>query len=189
MILVASTPVRVGLLVLLAVVLQISGLAHLRVFGINADLIPLLVGAAALYAGAIPGAMIGFFTGLALDLALGQQLGVSSLVLTVVGWFVGLYHDRRDTSHGLLPIPVAVAATIGYAAGTAAVNYMLDLEAAVSLLVLQAIALTALFNLLIALPVFAVVRRFLRPVLITDPFAPRRTRGPTLSPSLVSVRR
>ena len=40
-----------------------------------ADIMPLLVAAVALYAGSVPGAATGFFTGLLLDLALGDEPG------------------------------------------------------------------------------------------------------------------
>ena len=56
----------------------------------------LLVGAVALYAGSIPGAAVGFSAGLLLDLAVGGDLGSSSLVLTSIGYAIGRYREVRD---------------------------------------------------------------------------------------------
>jgi rod shape-determining protein MreD len=102
---VPGTFVRTGLLLLLTVVLELSGFSQMRILGGYIDLTPLLVAGIAIYAGSVPGAIVGFCTGLLIDLALGQNLGATSLVLTAVGYGVGRYRDLRDPAHGLLPLP------------------------------------------------------------------------------------
>ncbi len=168
--------VRTGLLVLLAVIIQVAGIQSIPILGGTVDITPLFVAAVAIYAGSIPGAIVGFATGLLLDLAIGQTLGLSSLVLTALGYGVGRYRDMRDPSHGLLPIPVAAAATAGYYAAVAAVSFMLEIGATVSLLVLREAVITVLLNVAIALPFFALIRRILRPVLAVDPLQRMRRR-------------
>jgi rod shape-determining protein MreD len=168
--------VRVGVLVFFAVILQITGVGEIRILGANANLIPLAVAAVALYAGAIPGAIAGFSAGLLIDLAVGVNLGSSSLVLTAVGYAVGRYREVRDPAHALAPIPVAILGTLGYSVGDAAVSFMLSSGASVSGLLIREMVLTALLNGLIALPAFWVARRLLRPVLVVDPAAVRRRR-------------
>ena len=172
-----GTIVRTGLLVLFAVVLELSGFSQMRLLGGYIDLIPLVVGAVAIYAGSVPGAIVGFCTGLLIDLALGQNLGATSLVLTALGYGVGRYRDLRDPAHGLLPIPVAAAATAGYLLAVAAVSFMLEIGATVSALVLREAVITILLNVAVALPFFALVRRVLRPVLAVDPLARMRRRA------------
>src|SRR4051794_19862673 len=148
------------------VLLEISGVSGIRILGGTADLVPLLVGAVALYGGALAGAATGFFTGLLLDLLLGQSLGLSSLVLTLVGYWVGSYRELRDSGHGLLPIVVGAAASVGYVPGIAVVSFMLETNSSVSLLAVRAMFLTILLNTLLAMPFFIFVRRVLRPVLV-----------------------
>ena len=140
------------------------------------DLIPLVVAAVAFYAGSTAGAVTGFCTGLLVDLAVGTNLGASSLVLTAVGYGVGRYSDQRDISHGLLPILVSAAATAGYLAAFAAVSFMLETAPQVSLLVLRDLVIVTLLNVAIALPFFGLVRRVLRPVLAADLVDRRRKR-------------
>ncbi len=70
MIVTPGTVLRVGLLLLVAVVTQISGFAGIRVFGGVFDLLPLVVAAIALYGGSITGAGIGFLLGLLAGLAI-----------------------------------------------------------------------------------------------------------------------
>jgi rod shape-determining protein MreD len=169
--------IRVGLLILAAVVLQVSGIGQMHVLGGQFDLVPLLVAAVALYAGSVSGAATGFATGILLDLLAAQNLGASSLVLTAVGYGVGRFREVHDPAHGLIPIPVAAAATAGWVSAFAAVSFMLAIGATVSPLVLRDMLLTVLLNSLIALPVFGLCRRVLRPSLTVDPLERRRRRA------------
>jgi rod shape-determining protein MreD len=186
--LVPAAVIRTGLLLLLAVVLQLSGFSQMRILGGYIDLIPLVVGAVAIYAGSVAGSIAGFVTGLLIDLALGQNLGATSLVLTALGYGVGRYRDLRDPAHGLLPIPVAAAATLGYLTAVAAVSFMLEIGASVSALVLREAIITVLLNVAVALPFFALVRKVLRPVLAVDPAVRMRRRADPIESGPLGLR-
>jgi rod shape-determining protein MreD len=180
--------VRTGLLVLLAVVLQISGFSQMRILGGYIDLIPLVVAAVAIYAGSVPGAIVGFCTGLLIDMALGQNLGATSLVLTALGYGVGRYRDLRDPAHGLLPLPVAAAATLAYMVVVAAVSFMLEIGASVSPVVVREAIITVLLNVAVALPFFTLVRRVLRPILAVDPLQRMRRRADPIESGPLGLR-
>ena len=170
--------VRVGLLLLVAVILQLSWLSQLGILGGHIDVVVLVVAAVAFYAGSVAGCATGFTAGFLIDLASGATMGVSSLVLTAVGYGVGRFREVRDPSHGLLPLAVGAAATGGFMVAFAAVSFMLDVGASVSPLVIRDAIVTTLLNVLLALPVFAGVRRLLRPALKVDPLELRRRRRP-----------
>jgi rod shape-determining protein MreD len=176
MILSPGTFVRVGILLLVAVVLQLSGLSQLGILGGHADIVVLVVAAVAYYGGSISGSAAGFAAGLLLDLLAGATMGASSLVLTAVGYGVGRFREVRDPSHGLLPIPVGAAATAGWVTAFAAVSLMLDIGARVSPLVIRDMVVTVLLNAVLALPVFMGCRKLLRPALAVDPLEVRRRR-------------
>jgi rod shape-determining protein MreD len=167
---------RAGGIVLLAVILQISGLGPMRFLGGHPDLVPLVVAGIAIYSGSVAGASVGFAAGFLLDLLVGGTMGVSSLVLTAVGYGVGRYREVRDPAHGLMPIPVGAVATLGYVLAFGAVSFMLDVGASVSAHVFREMLVTVLLNALIAIPVFAFCRWVLRPVLVVDPLELRRRR-------------
>ncbi len=170
-----GTFLRVGLILLFAVVLQVSGLAQIRVLGSTANLIPLVVAGVAFFGGSIPGAVTGFAAGLLLDLALGHTVGTSSLVLTAVGYGAGRYREVKDPAHGLSPMAFGVCATAGYLVAFAAVSFMLGIEATIAPLpLLRETVVTVLLSGLLALPVFWLIRRVLRGALISDPLARRR---------------
>jgi rod shape-determining protein MreD len=169
---------RVGLLLFLSVVLQLSFLSQLGIVGGHIDLVVLAVTAVSYYGGSIAGCATGFAAGFLLDLASGATMGVSSLVLTAVGYGVGRFREVRDPSHGLLPLAVGAAATGGFIVTFAAVSFMLDVGASVSPLVIRDAIVTTLLGVLVALPVFIGTRKLLRPVLRVDPLEVRRRRRP-----------
>jgi rod shape-determining protein MreD len=170
--------VRVGALLLVAVIVQLSALSQLTVLGGHADLVVLVVAAIAYYGGSVSGSAAGFAAGLLLDLLSGATMGASSLVLTAVGYGVGRFREVRDPSHGLLPLIVGTVATAAWVVAFAAVSLMLDAGARVSPLVIREMVLTVLLNALLALPVFTGARKLLRPSLAVDPLEVRRRRRP-----------
>jgi rod shape-determining protein MreD len=178
MILSVGAFVRVGALLLVAVVLQLSALNQLTVLGGHADLVVLVVAAVAYYAGSVTGSATGFAAGLLLDLLTGATMGASSLVLTAVGYGVGRFREVRDPSNSLLPLAVGTLATAAWVVAFAAVSLMLDIGARVSPLVIRDMVVTILLNALLALPVFTGCRKLLRPSLAKDPLELRRRRRP-----------
>jgi len=179
---------RLALLVLVTVILQVSGVASLQLFGASPDLVPVLVGAVAFFCGSVPGAVTGFVAGLLLDVTIGPELGASSLVLVGVGYMTGRFRELRDPGHGLVPVAVAAAASLGYGLGVAAVALLLAVEAPVSALVVRDGLLTVALNALLALPMFALVRRLLRPAIAHDPFARRRRPADPLTTGPIGLR-
>lgn len=166
-----STFARIGGILLLAVVLQISGVAQVHVLGATGNLVPLVVAGVAFFGGSVPGAATGFAAGLLLDLSLGQLTGTSSLVLTAVGYGAGRYREVKDPAHGLAPIAFGLAATAGYLVAMATVTFMLGVEASISLLLLREIVVTVLLNGLLAVPVFWLLGMGLRGAVVSDPRA------------------
>lgn len=185
------TPGAIGRLVaivILTVVIQVSGMQGITLLGGTIDLIPLVVGAVALWGGSIAGAAVGFSCGLLLDLTVGQDVGASSLVLTAVGYFVGRYGEVNEPANSLLPVPVGAATTAAYLAGTTIVSLMLAFDASLSLLAFRDMFLTIFLNTLIALPAFALIRRIIRPVLKRDPLDRRRGRAKAIESGPIGLR-
>jgi rod shape-determining protein MreD len=158
----------------LTVLLQVSAVTQLEVFGTNADLVPLVIAAVGLLAGSIAGASFGFFAGLFLDLALVQTVGLSSLVYVAVGYWAGRFRELRDPQSALVPLAVGGAATAVAIIGYSVMQFLLGVDAPVSFLLAREILATILLNAIIATPVYAVVRRVLLPALPEDPRRPRR---------------
>ena len=165
---------RLALLGLLGGIFQLTTVSQVAVFGVPADLSPLLVASVGFLTGSISGAVFGFSLGLFVDTVLLQTLGVNSLVLTAVGYGAGRVRELRDPAHTLAPVIVGAAATALAAIGFSLLQFLLGVEAPVSLELLRAILMTIVLNTLLALPVYAVCRRVLLPYLPDDPRRRRR---------------
>jgi rod shape-determining protein MreD len=173
----AGAVLRVAVLVLVSVVVQLAVISQFTFWGANTDLTPLLPLAVGLLAGPVAGAVVGFSTGLVMDMSLVQTLGVSSLLLTGVGYGAGRYRELRDASHTLLPVVAAAVGTLLYAASFSIMQFLLGVDAQVSGLVVRDILIGVVVNSLAAIPLFAAVRAFLRPCLV-DSQRPRRRSPP-----------
>jgi len=169
--------IRLALLMILSVVLQVSFFSYLSFFGTTPDIMPLVVISLGLLGGAMVGAVCGFVTGLLLDSALLQTLGVSSLVLLTVGYMAGRYREGTEISNSLVPPLVIGALTTAAAAGFSAIELMLGVRTPVSLLVLREIVVQGLLAVLFAIPFYPLIRRILRPAIVDD-FQARRARSP-----------
>ena len=167
-------PLRLIALALITVVIQEAAISQISIFGTSADVTPLVVMAVGLLAGSIPGAVMGFGVGLLVDLLLFQTLGVTSLLYIVIGYWSGRLRELRDPSHGLVPMALGAAATAFAGLGMTVIQFLLGVDSPVSLLLLQQIFVAVLVNTLLALPIYAVVKRVIEPTLPQDPRRRRR---------------
>jgi rod shape-determining protein MreD len=170
----AATVLRLVVLALVGGILQLTTVSQVAVFGVPADLTPLLVAAIGLLCGSIAGAGFGFGLGLFMDTVLAQTLGLTSLVLLAVGYAAGRLRELRDPAHALAPVAVGAAGTALATVGFAVLQFLLGVDAPVSLLLIRQILLTIVLNTLLALPVYLVCRRVLAQFLPNDPRRRRR---------------
>jgi rod shape-determining protein MreD len=170
----AQITLRLAILGLVTVIVQIAAVSQISIFGVSADLTPLVVMSVGLLTGSIPGALMGFGMGLLVDSALVETLGVSSLVYILIGYGAGRLRELRDPAHALTPVAVGAVATAIAALGFSVIQFLLGVDAPVSWLLLRDILVTIAVNTIIALPVYTVVRRLLLSLLPDDPRRRRR---------------
>jgi rod shape-determining protein MreD len=165
---------RIAVLVVVVVFFQIGVVSEVPVFGVTIDLSPLVVAFVGLLCGSTIGAATGFVVGLLVDLALVQTLGVTSLIFTLIGYWCGRLRELRDPQATLTPLLVGAAAAAAAAVGYSLIEFMLGVDAPVSLELLRQIVLGVLVDAVVALPMWAIVRRSLEPGLPDDPRRRRR---------------
>jgi rod shape-determining protein MreD len=153
---------------------QIGVVSEVPVFGVSVDLSPLLVAFVGLLCGSMVGAVSGFAVGLLVDLALMQTLGVSSLIFTVIGYWSGRLRELRDPQAALTPLLVGAAAAAASMIGYSLVEFLLGVDAPVSLELVRQIVLGVVVDTIVALPMWAIVRRSLEGSLPDDPRRRRR---------------
>jgi rod shape-determining protein MreD len=165
---------RIAVLVLVVVFFQIGVVSEVPVFGVTVDLSPLVVAFVGLLCGSTIGAATGFVVGLLVDLALVQTLGVTSLIFTLIGYWCGRLRELRDPQATLTPLLVGAAAAAAAAVGYSLIEFMLGVDAPVSLELLRQIVLGVVVDTIVALPMWVIVRRALEPGLPDDPRRRRR---------------
>ncbi len=170
----AALALRLAALGLFAAVLQASAVSQLTIFDTKADVVPLVVAFAALLSGTVPGAVFGFAVGLFIDTDLVGTLGLTSLVYVVIGYGAGRLRELRDPQSSLLPLAVGAVASAAAAFGFALMQFLLGAEAPVSFELIRQLIVATLVSTLLALPVYAGVRRALLPALPDDPRRRRR---------------
>lgn len=180
----ANLILRLILLAFVAVMIQDAAISQITLFGVSADVMPLVVMSVGLLCGSMTGAVMGFGAGLLVDLLLVQTLGITSLLYLLIGYWAGRVRELRDPSHGLVPVVGGLAATAVAQIGMAILQFLLGVNAPVSGLLAQQIFVTILINTLISLPVYAIVRRVISGAIPDDPRRRRRRRYTTggLSP-------
>ena len=176
-----SLIVRLAIIGLVAVIVQITAISQISLLGVSADVTPLIVASVGLLAGSIPGAVMGFSMGLFVDTALVQTLGIDSLLLTGIGYGAGRLRELRDPSHTLVPVAIGAAATAISQIGYALIQFLLGVDAPVSFLLVREILFTIAVNTVLALPIYALVRRVVAPALPEDPRRRRARRASSVA--------
>jgi rod shape-determining protein MreD len=180
---------RIALIMVVAIVLQVSFFSYLTLFGTTPDIIPLVAVSLGLLGGAMVGAVCGFVLGLLLDSVLLATLGVSSLILLAVGYLAGRYREGTEIANTLMPPLLIGVLTMAASAGFSAIQLMLGIDVPVSLLVLREIFVQGLIAFVLAIPFYPLIRRVLRPAIVDDVVAGRRIRGPITAGAQRSRRR
>jgi rod shape-determining protein MreD len=170
---------RLSAFALVIVFLQIGVVSEVPVFGVNADLTSLLAAFVGLLCGATIGAACGFAVGLFVDLALLQTLGLTSLILTLIGYWCGRLRELRDPQGALTPLIVGAGASALALVGYSLMEFMLGVDAPVSFELLRQIVLSVLVNTIVALPMWVLTRRVLESALPEDVRRRRRRRAYT----------
>ena len=164
----------VALIVFVGVLVQLSFFSLMPLLGSVINIVPVIVVAIGLLGGAVPGATAGFCAGLMQDSMLGTTLGIASLALLAVGYLAGRWRETYDIASGWVPPALSGGLTALYALLTAALQLMLGVDGPVSAEFIREIVIQGLLGALIALVIFPLVRRILRPALVDSRELSRR---------------
>ena len=170
----AGVVARIAALAVAVVFFQTGVVSEVPLLGVNADLSPLLVAFVGLMCGSMLGALSGFAVGLLVDLALVQTLGVTSLIFTLIGYGSGRLRELRDPQAALTPLLVGAGASGASMVGYSLMEFLLGVNAPVSLELLRQIVLGVFVNAVVSLPAWVLVRRSLEGGLPEDPRRRRR---------------
>ena len=167
--------VRLGAIVLAAVLLQVAFFSYVTILGASPDFVVVVIAVIGLLGGAVIGAVTGFAAGLLLDVALLETLGVSSLVLLSVGDLAGRYRESFEIDSTFAPAAVTGALALLASAGLTGLQLTLDVDSPVSGAVVADSIVKGILAFLLAYPTYSLIRRALRPALVLEEAPPRRS--------------
>jgi rod shape-determining protein MreD len=167
---------RIAAVAVVVVLLQAGVVSEVPVLGVSVDLSPLLVAFIGLLCGSLVGAVAGFAIGLLVDLALVQTLGITSFLFTLIGYWAGRLRELRDPHAALVPLAVGALASFAAATGYSMMEFLLGVDAPVSLELVRQIVLGTVVDAAVALPFFWLVRRCLQGSLPEHQHGRRRRR-------------
>ncbi len=149
---------KVALLVFVAAILQVTLFSSIQILEGTPDVVLLTLMSIAFLRGSIYGAAAGFVAGLLVDTANLATLGVTSLLLTIAGYWIGRYGETtgRDRVHA--PFVSVAVATIAVQFGALFLHYMLGDPVSARVVLIDALPPKIALNLLLTLPVFALTR-------------------------------
>jgi len=152
----------VGFLVLLAsFVLQTTIVPHLRVFGVQPDLILIVVVAFAFSEGAVAGSAAGFAGGLLEDLVLIRGVGLNVLCKTITGYVAGLVERALFAENLVLLMIAIIIATVLNQTVYAGLNFLLGEKVLFWSTFRSLILPSALYNSLLAPLVYYLLMRIM----------------------------
>jgi len=154
-------PLKVMVLVIVAVIVQTSVAPYLTVLGAKPDAAMVMVVCLAMMRGPVWGAAVGFAAGLLIDIALFQTMGISSFLFTLAGYFSGRYAEGVDPASWFPPIFIVFVSTLVVQTLHAVIMFLLGIEASVYFILLRIVLPTAVLNGLLAVPIFVVCRWWL----------------------------
>jgi rod shape-determining protein MreD len=148
-----------GAVIVVSLVLESTLLSHLRVGGVHPDILVIAVIAVAMTDGPVVAAVFGFVAGLTFDLLFANQVGVSALVYTVIGFGVGVGRSYVTSSSTLVHLLLAGLASFASVWLAGLVLRVFDVSSWDYLL--RTAPLVALYNLLLTPLVYPPVRALL----------------------------
>jgi len=154
-------------LVTLVTVLQISIVTPFEVARGHVDLVTVTLIAVALLRGPVVGALAGFWAGLLLDTATLSTLGLTSLVLTLLGYWAGRFGEGTTRLSPHPPLIAVALGTVWVVLGTGLLEFMLGEGVPVGNVLTRVLLPTLALNLLAAYPVYRLVSRILPPAIRT----------------------
>jgi rod shape-determining protein MreD len=159
-----SSAVRIALLTFVAALFQVTLFSSITILGGTPDVLLVTLVSIALLRGSIAGAAAGFGGGLIVDVATLGTLGVTSLLLTLAGFWAGRYGETtgRDRAHAPLLAIVVITVLVGVAAYV--LHFLLGEDVSARQALVTTLIPTLGLNLIAGAPVYALCRSLLRPL-------------------------
>jgi rod shape-determining protein MreD len=160
---------RASLIVFSAAMAQVVVFSSLDIAGGAPDVVLVVVIALGLLRGSVAGAFVGFAAGLVVDLLTLETLGLTSLVLTLAGFWAGRWAETTGRGRTLAPLIGVGVITLLAGAFEFVLHYLLGDEVVAYYALVTVLVPTLLANLVLAYPVYLLVRAAVRERDVLEP--------------------
>jgi rod shape-determining protein MreD len=174
MILTTRTTARIAGLILLFTILQVSFFSQIELLGTSMWILPACAAIFGLLGGSLIGASIGFVFGFFGDALTDGPLGSACLVFLGVGYLAGIYRERGDFVDRPTVLVSCGLATLGSNLALGLYTVVVGVDSSLSASLVPDLILQAIYGVLLAIPLYALIHRVLRPALIREPATRRR---------------
>ena len=164
-----AAPLRASALLFVAALVQVVVISSMFVFGGTADLLLVVVVALGLLRGSVAGALYGFAGGLVVDFLTLDTLGVTSLVLTLAGFWAGRYGETTARGREVAPLLAVGVITVLADVFATGLHYLLGEEVVARHALVTALLPAVFLNLALAIPVYRLLRRLVGERLALEP--------------------
>jgi len=165
---------RIALLVLLFVLLQSGFFSLVEVLHVSPWILPACAVIFGLLGGSMVGATVGFSIGFLADALADGPLGTACLVFMGIGYAAGLYRERGAHPDRLEIAGLCALATYLSNIAIGLLTVLLGFDGYLSPGLLIDVLIQGLYGFLLAFPIYALIRRVLRPALINERTGRRR---------------
>jgi rod shape-determining protein MreD len=149
---------RAAAVVFAAAMVQVVVVSSIAIAGGAPDLLLVAVVALGLLRGSVPGAIFGFAGGLIVDVLTLETLGITSLILTLAGFWAGRWAETTGRGRRLAPLIAVGSITVLAAAFAFVLHYMLGEDVVARYALVTVLVPTLLANLVLAYPVYLLIR-------------------------------
>jgi rod shape-determining protein MreD len=174
MIITTRTAARVVGLVLLFTILQVSFFSQIELLGTSMWILPACAAIFGLLGGSLIGATVGFTFGFLGDALTDGPLGSACLVFLAIGYLAGTYRERGDFVDRPTVLVSCGLATLGANLALGLYTVVIGFDSSLSASLVPDLILQAFYGVLLAIPLYALTYRVLKPALIHEPATRRR---------------
>lgn len=100
--------------IILCYIIQSAMFPYISLFGVMPNLLLILVVSTAYMKGRTTGLLIGFFSGLLVDLVFGNVIGLYALIYMLIGYIIGFVHPFYSNDDFTLPLLFVAAGNFIY---------------------------------------------------------------------------
>lgn len=174
MIITTRSAARIAGLILLLAILQVAFFSQVELLGTSMWILPACAAIFGLLGGSLIGATVGFVFGFLGDAMTDGPLGSACLIFMAVGYLAGTYRERGDVVDRPTVLVSCGLATLGANVVLGLYTVLVGFDSSLSASLVPDLILQAFYGVLLAVPLYALIHRVLRPALISEPATRRR---------------